>query len=90
MKLDGHRTVVWREEASAVGDVAEPLDVHVHQLAGPVTFVASYGPAGRAVDLISRPGGRGRIEPCFVGNDHRTGSLLVTVVRGAGCPRPSV
>jgi hypothetical protein len=28
--------------AAAVGDVAQLLDVHVHQLTGPVTFVTSH------------------------------------------------
>lgn len=32
--------------AAAVGDVAELLDVHVHQFTGPVAFVAAYGAAG--------------------------------------------
>ncbi|GAA3239633.1 hypothetical protein GCM10020256_60910 [Streptomyces thermocoprophilus] len=37
--------------AAAVGDVAELLDVDMHQLAGPVAFVAAYDAAGGPVQV---------------------------------------
>jgi hypothetical protein len=41
--------------AAAIGDVAELLDVHVHQFAGPVAFVAADDVAGGAVQ-VAQPG----------------------------------
>lgn len=38
--------------AASVGDVAEFLDVDVHQLAGAVAFVAAYDPTGGPVTVI--------------------------------------
>lgn len=49
------RSGAERFVATAVGDVAELLDVHVDRLTGPFAFVAAYGPAGRAVQ-VREPG----------------------------------
>ncbi|GLW65191.1 hypothetical protein Arub01_34350 [Actinomadura rubrobrunea] len=54
--------------AAAVGDVAQFLDVHVHQVAGGGVLVAAHGPAGGPVQV-----GQGRTAVALQHAVHRGG-----------------